>query len=93
MIDDGQASGGCAVLGGREGGGVGPGLELPALLVQGGHVDDERAHAEQHDEREGDEDGGGAALAVAVHTPHRMTPVTVMGQEPASTNGMLKSIV
>ena len=31
--------------------------------------------------------------ALVVHTPHRMTPVTVMGQDPESTNGMSKSTV
>ena len=72
-----------AVLGHRDGRGVGPDLQAGALGVERADVDGDGREAEHRDEQEGEDHRGGAALAVepapqGTGQPlHRMTPVPV----------------
>jgi hypothetical protein len=51
-----------AAVGDRQRGGVGAVLQLPALLDQGAHVDDQGAEAQHGDQKQGHHHRGGAPL-------------------------------
>ena len=87
-------------MGHRQGAGVGPVLQLPALVEEGAHVDHQGGHGHQGDGEEDDEDEDGpafiwpgAAVAEPCHgqPPHRMTPRALRVHVPLRRNGIENS--